>query len=125
MPHTCVHCSAIYEDNAAETVKGCSKCGSRFFFYTSQDKVEKIKQAKNVVKELSIEDKEQVEQDVRDIAGIEDEQTPIVLDFEAIRVLRPGKYMLDLSRLFQEVNPLVIKLDDGKYFIDLATNGKK
>lgn len=124
MPSTCVHCSAIYEDGAPETTKGCAKCGSRFFFYTSQDKVDKIKQAKAVSVELSSEDKEQVEQDVRDIAGIEDEQAPIVLDFEAIRVLRPGKYMLDLTRLFQEVNPLVIKLDDGKYFIDLATNSK-
>lgn len=125
MPQTCVHCSTIYEDNAPETIKGCAKCGSRFFFHTSQDKVDKIKQAKIVSQELTLEDKEQVEQDVREIAGIEDEQAPIVLDFEAVRVLRPGKYMLDLTRLFQRVNPLVIKLDDGKYFIDLTTNSKK
>jgi len=47
-----------------------------------------------------------------------------VLDIEAIRVLKPGKYELDLVHLFKK-DPLIIKLDEGKYIIDIAQAFKK
>jgi len=53
-----------------------------------------------------------------------DSDQPVVLDLEAIRVMRPGKYELDLVHLFKN-EPLIFKLEDGKYMIDLVTSFDK
>jgi len=53
------------------------------------------------------------------MVGEEADDSPVILDFESIRVLKPGKYELDLVQLFQK-NPLIFKLDDGKYIIDVV-----
>ena len=50
---------------------------------------------------------------------------PIILDFESIKILSPGKYELDLVNLFNKKQPLIYKLEDGKYMIDLIETFKK
>ena len=121
MPNQCVHCSKIYGDGAEEILKGCSKCGSRFFFYMSEEKLRKLKDSREVEESnLTKSEKDQIERDVRDIAGIEDEEAPIVLDFETVKIIKPGKYILDIANLFSKERPLVYKLEEGKYIIDLA-----
>ena len=123
MPNQCVHCSKMYEDDAEELLKGCSKCGSKFFFYINEEKMNKIKATEEnaLASDLSSKEKKQIEQDVRDIVGIEDEETPIILDFESVKIIKPGKYLLDIGNLFSKKRPLVYKLEDGKYIIDLAS----
>ena len=46
------------------------------------------------------------------------------LDFESVKVLKPGKYVIDIAKLFEKNKPRVYKLEDGKYLIDLANFGK-
>ena len=141
MPNKCIHCSEVYPDGASQALEGCSKCGSRFFFFISTDKYNKILSAKtipeqpkldeipqtaqetlNLIEELSTEDKKHMEQDVRDIMGIEDIEAPVILDLETVKVTSPGKYLLDIPNLFSKERPLVYKLEDGKYVIDLAAS---
>lgn len=121
MPNQCVHCSKIYSDGAQEILSGCSKCGSRFFFYMSEEKLNKMKSQKVEEIQLTPSEKKQIEHDVRDIARIDDDETPIVLDFETVKVIKPGKYILDIANLFNKERTLVYKLEDGKYIIDLAS----
>lgn len=121
MPNQCVHCSEIYDDGDEAVLKGCRKCSSKFFFYLSSEKLEKINENKEEIVELTKSEKIQIEQDVRDIAGIEDDETPIILDFESVRIIKPGKYVLDIANLFSKERPLVYKIEDGKYIIDLAS----
>lgn len=121
MPHQCVHCSEVFPEGSAEVLQGCSKCGGRFFFYLTEEKLKKMREKKEEEVQLSTTEKKQVEKDVRDIVGAnEDDDTPIVLDFESIKVLKPGKYLLDLHNLFNRERPLVYRLEEGKYFIDLT-----
>jgi len=68
---------------------------------------------------LTVSEKRQVEADIRDIAGVEDEEKPVFLDFESIKIVKPGKYLLDISKLFETDKPRVYQLEDGKYVIDL------
>lgn len=120
MPHQCVHCGNSYDDGSREVLHGCT-CGSKFFFYLTAEKLTKIHQSKQEPIALTSEEKEQIESDVRDIIGVsEDEDTPIVLDFESIRVLKPGKYVIDLHHLFNKDKPLVYTLEEGKYIVDLV-----
>ena len=122
MPHQCVRCSKFYDDGAKEILEGCS-CGGKLFFFISKEKMESLKKAKTLEK-LSDKDKAQIEKDVFDIVGTrrEDDQ-PVILDFEAIRVMNPGQYEIDLVHLFKG-DPVIFKLEEGKYVIDLAESFK-
>jgi predicted nucleic acid-binding Zn-ribbon protein len=62
-----------------------------------------------------------VEEDVRSILHIEDESKPVVLDIESVRVLKPGKFEIDLVSLMNR-KPIVFKLEEGKYIIDLESS---
>ncbi len=118
MPHQCVRCNTFYEDGAQELLKGCN-CGGRLFFFIKKEKLEDMKKITEEAN-LTSKDKEQIEQDVFDLVGSEiDRDQPVILDLEAIRVMRPGKYELDLVHLFKG-DPLVFKVEDGKYMIDLV-----
>jgi len=121
MPHQCVRCNTIYSDGASEILKGC-KCGAKLFFYIRKKNLEEGKQ---LLTKLSTEEKKQVEDDVKELIGLEKEpDKPVVLDLESIRILKPGKYELDIVHLFKK-DPLVFKLEEGKYVIDLLQAFKK
>ncbi len=115
MPHQCVKCSRIIPVGNKELLEGCGSCGGHFFFYIRDDQLEKIKE-KPV--EIPEEEKETVEKDIREMAGITDEETPVILDLESVRVTGEGKFEIDLVNLFDKNRPLIYKLEEGKYIID-------
>ena len=121
MPHQCVHCSEMYPAGSKELLEGCKKCNGHFFFYIRDEQFNKIKE--NPI-EIPDEEKGQIEKDIREMAGITDEEAPVVLDIESIRVTGDGKYELDVVNLFSKNRPLVYKLEEGKYIIDLTTTLK-
>ena len=123
MPHQCVHCGKIYETASNELLSGCS-CGSRFFFFIKQKQFEDLKIKKMPV-DLGGMDKKQVEKDVREMIGIEEEDVPIILDLESVRVVSPGKFEIDVVNLFNKKRPLIFKLEEGKYIIDLSSTFRR
>ena len=122
MPHQCVRCNKIYEDASKEILKGCD-CGGKFFFFIKKDALKK--KQKEIA--LSKEEREQIEKDACDIIGVDkdDLEHPVVLDLETIHILQPGKFEVDIVKLFNKGNPLVYKLEEGKYMIDLAESFKR
>ena len=123
MPYKCVHCSKLYSDGSGEVLTGCSQCGRKFFFYIKEENLKQMLEHKEAEPELTFIEKKQIEEDVREIAGIEDEETPVFLDFESIKVVKPGKYLIDLTKLFSG-KLQVYQLEDGKYIVDLASSVK-
>ncbi len=117
MPHQCVKCGTIFKDGSNDLLKGCENCGSKFFFYV---KKESLEQAKEITSKLTVEEKKQIESDVMEIIGDNQEDHPVVLDLESIRIVKPGKYELDLVDLFKG-KPLVYNLDEGKYLNDIPS----
>ena len=124
-PHQCVHCGKVYPDAAEELLKGC-ECSSHFFYYIKKEFAKKAEEHIQVkIEQLDKLDKKKVEKDVREIMGIEEaEDVPVILDLESIRILKPGKYELDVVNLFSKKRPLIYKLEEGKYIIDLASTIK-
>ncbi len=118
MPHQCIRCSRIIPAGSKEILEGCEECGSHFFFYIRDEQLEKLK---NQVIEIPEKEKARVEEDIREIVGIVDEQAPVILDIESIRVTGEGKFELDIAKLFRKDRPLIYKLEEGKYIIDLAS----
>ena len=121
MPHQCVRCSRIIPTASREILEGCEECGSHFFFYIREDQLEKIQS--QIVK-IPQKEKARVEEDIREIVGIVDEQAPVILDVESIRVTGEGKFELDIAKIFKKDRPLIYKLEEGKYIIDLASTLK-
>lgn len=116
MPHQCVRCGAMYEDGSKAILEGCT-CGGRFFFFIKQ----KVADAKDVPLQLTQEEKEHIEQDVYDLIGNDiDRSKPVVLDLESIKIVKPGHYELDLVNILKQ-NPLIYKLEEGKYIIDIPS----
>ena len=123
MPHQCVRCNTFYDDGAIEILKGC-KCGGKLFFYIKKEKLEKARKAAESVK-LTAKEKEQIEDDVFELVGVDkNRDEPVVLDLESIRIKKPGQYELDLVHLFKG-EPLIFKLAEGKYMIDLVESFKR
>ena len=122
MPHQCVKCNKIYDDGSTDILKGC-ECGGKFFFFIKKEALKNKK--KQVV--LNKEEREQIENDACEIIGVNKDELehPIVLDLETIHILQPGKFEVDIVKLFNKNNPLVYKLEEGKYMIDLAESFKR
>jgi len=119
MPHQCVHCSKIIDVGSKEIFEGCNNCKGKFFFYIRDEQISKLKEEKEApVPEFNTIDKKQVEEDVRSILKIEDDEKPVILDLESVRTLAPGKYEFDIVSLINK-RPIVFKLSEGKYIIDL------
>ena len=121
MPHQCVRCSRIIPVGSKEILEGCAECKSHFFFYIRDDQLEKIQ---SQIIEIPEKEKAKVEEDIREMVGITDEQTPVILDVESIRVTGEGKFELDIAKIFRKDRPLIYKLEEGKYIIDLASTLK-
>lgn len=124
MPHQCTHCGKLFPDASEELLKGCS-CGSRFFYYIKQEKFEELlnPKTKEIIAELDKSDKSQIEKDIREITGLDEEpEKPVVLDLESVRVIKPGKFEIDIINMFSKRRPLIYKLEEGKYIIDLAAS---
>jgi predicted nucleic acid-binding Zn-ribbon protein len=116
--HQCVHCGKMYPAGSKELLEGCSNCGSHFFFYIKDEQLEKMRQSPM---EIPLEDKNQIEKDIREMAGITEEDVPVILDIESVRVTGSGKFEIDLVNVFNKKRPLIYKIEEGKYIIDLAS----
>ncbi len=117
MPHQCVKCGNLHEDAAPELLKGCT-CGGKFFFFI---KKENLNEMQKEAEKLSSSERQEIVEDIMDIIGPDfDSSMPVVLNLESIRIKKPGKFELDLVKLFKG-EPLVYKIEEGKYFIDLPS----
>ena len=116
--HQCVKCGTLHDDGSQDLLKGCS-CGGKFFFFI---KKEHLEEAKEITENLSDKEKDQIKKDVLDIVGLDFvDDNPVILDLESIKVMKPGKYDIDLIHLFKGM-PLVYRLEEGKYIIDIASS---
>ncbi|MBU2639407.1 MAG: Zn-ribbon domain-containing protein [Nanoarchaeota archaeon] len=115
--HQCVKCNKIFEDGSGDLLKGCSGCGGKFFFYIKKQHLEEVQEE---VTKLTFKEREKIQRDVFDIVGakLEDDK-PVVLDFESIKVLKPGKFEVDVVNLMKG-KPVIFRMEEGKYVIDLA-----
>ena len=125
MPHECVKCGKVYSDDSKAVLEGCG-CGSRFFFYIKEEKYEQLKdKSEEVRKTLSKHEIKEMEKDVRTLLDKEGEEKHIVvLDIETIRMTKPGVYEIDVAALL-EGKPIVIRVAEGKYRIDLESAFKQ
>ena len=116
MPNKCTKCGKIHPDNADYLMDGCDKCGGKFFFYIREDMLENLEKD---IEKLTKREITEIESDVRGILPGLNKGDAVALDLEAVRVMKPGKYLIDITTLFNQ-KPIVIKVGPGKYKLDLS-----
>ena len=113
MPHQCLSCERIYDNTSDVIIKGCPDCGKKLFLF-----IKKVPEEKKEI-ELSNNEKEIILQELDGIIDIEEIDVPIVLKLENVRIIAPGKYEIDINQLMKKEKPLIYKVQDGTYVIDL------
>ena len=113
MPHQCLKCDSIYDNTSDVILKGCPKCGNKLFLF-----VKKVPK-QDVAVEISNEQKDLILKEIETISEIKDPEAPVILKLENIKVLAPGKYEIDINQLMKKEKPVVYKVQDGTYVIDL------
>ena len=119
MAHQCVRCNTFYDDGDDIILKGCP-CGAKLFFYVKNPDELKNRE----LPEIDRSEAKRIEEDIKEIMGVREITTPVVLDLENIRVSGHGKYDIDLVKLFKG-EPLVYKIEEGKYMIDLPESFRR
>jgi predicted nucleic acid-binding Zn-ribbon protein len=118
--HQCVHCGEFYPDGSKELLEGCDKCKSHFFFYIRDDYFNRLKEERKLpFQQVTEKEKIGIEKDIRDIIGIKEEE-PVILDIESVRIIKKGKFEIDITKVLRKDIPIIYKLEEGKYIIDLS-----
>ena len=118
MPHKCTQCGREFRDGSVEILRGCPSCGGKKFLYVS----DRVRNA-DVLEEKSITDiAQETKQEVLEVKsqGPASRPTDILERVESVRIVSRGKYELNLDRLAKSQD-LIIRVDDGKYMLDLPS----
>jgi predicted nucleic acid-binding Zn-ribbon protein len=113
MPHQCLGCDKVYDNSSNAIITGCPDCGKKLFLYVKQ-----LPQEKEQI-EISKENKELILKEVESMIEIDEINQPIILKLENVRVLAPGKYEIDINQLMKKNKPIIYKIQEGTYVIDL------
>lgn len=115
MPHKCLRCNKIYEDNDSSVIRGC-ECGSIFFFYIrDRNEVEKLQEIQQTLEaqktnlEFELEKEFIKSQNDKNHFGVETIKNPI-----------DGVYEINLDALMKK-QPLVILKHGSTYIIHLPS----
>jgi predicted nucleic acid-binding Zn-ribbon protein len=101
-------------------VSGCDVCGCKFFLYLREDPGQETQEIEELIKTFTARTMQEMERGVREVVPEPEKSETVILDIEAIRVLSPGKYMIDVQNLFTQ-RPVIIRTGPGKYRLDLST----
>lgn len=123
MPHKCVKCGSVFEENDPSIIRGCTKCGSVFFLFIRTQK--DFEEVRAIQDELKAKDTTLEEEIVRqiEVKKIEKEvkgkkaQKKIRKKFEieTLRIPKEGVYEINIDALMNR-KPLII-LERGKTYI--------
>jgi len=91
--HQCIKCGAKFKGSAEEILNGCPKCGSKYFKFKSDGKVEKIEEVK----------KDSIETIMVKKPGIYEVNLAPLLEKDSIIVSdEEGKYVIDINFLLKK-----------------------
>lgn len=129
MPHQCMNCDRLYEDDADELVDGC-ECGSTLFLYQKSFDDESVEEDDGgevrAEPPEEVPEKDEIMEEIDDfLASIKGKEsgagdTKIRFDLQSIRVLEEGVYEINLKKLLDEV-PLIVEVKDGNYHLHLPS----
>ncbi len=134
MPHKCTNCEHVIPDESEDLLSGCPDCGTQSWEYVVKEKSEskKIKEDKSqkaarteFVDSTNLPSSNIVEglqsHTTKTIDNISEIQEQLNNQYEGIKIVRNGKYKINLTELYRG-NDYIIELDDnGAYTVKKAS----
>ncbi len=116
MPHKCLNCGKVLDEDSEELMEGCSSCGQKLFVFEGEGKKISKDQRNGIVKDVeefmdSLEEEEDVKKRLKEA---------MKFDLESIKVKEPGVYEINLRKLLEEI-PLIVEMKEGEYYIYLPS----
>ncbi|MFP4115816.1 MAG: Zn-ribbon domain-containing protein [Candidatus Aenigmatarchaeota archaeon] len=116
MPHKCLNCGKVLDEDSDELMEGCSNCGQKLFVYEEGKKKMDEGERETIVQDVeefidSLEEEEEAKERLKDA---------MEFDLESIKVEEPGVYEINLRKLLEEV-PLIVEMKEGEYYIYLPS----
>ncbi len=91
--HRCIKCVQEYQDSEDLILKGCPKCGSKFFEFHQEGKVKEIKEIKgNSVETIMVKEHGVYEVNLESLIS---DESVIISDEE-------GKYLIDINYILKK-----------------------
>ncbi|MFA0833737.1 MAG: Zn-ribbon domain-containing protein [Methanobacterium formicicum] len=91
--HRCIKCGQEYEDSEDLILKGCPNCGSKFFEFHQEGKVQEIKEIKgSSVETIMVKEHGVYEVNLQSLMA---DESVIVSDEE-------GKYLIDINYILKK-----------------------
>ncbi len=110
MPHRCMNCGKIYEEDSEELVEGCS-CGSSVFMFEKEAEGEK---------ELEDDVLREVDDLIKKIKDDEETDKELVIDPKTIHIEEEGVYSINLKKLLDN-EPIILEVKNDRYYLHLAS----
>lgn len=110
MPHRCMNCGKVYDEDAEELIEGC-ECGSSVFVFEKSEGEKKSEvEEDDVLKE--------VDDFLKKIKGSDDSE--LVIDPKSIEIEEEGVYSIDIKKLLDD-EPIIVEVKDSRYYLHLAS----
>jgi predicted nucleic acid-binding Zn-ribbon protein len=124
MPHRCVKCGKEYKEASFEVLKGCEQCGGKKFLYTRAHPAgEPARSAARPVKAEKPEPSPPVSDTGKEPAlpekKVDSAPVPQGDRVESIRIVSPGTYELNITKMAESDERVVATGGDGSYMVDL------
>ena len=110
MPHRCMNCGILHEDESKELIEGC-QCGSSLFMYESSDQD---------TGETEVEQAQEIVEDAVRSGPSDTENVKFKFNLDSIAVQEEGVYDINISKLLDEV-PIIVKKQEGSYHLHLPS----
>ena len=146
MSHKCLRCSAIYQDNDPDILRGCNKCGSIFFLFMKSPaeaqeikQIEKELQSQNTSLEVELTKKIEEQKSIVAEKKVEEERIPVAarlqskqvksavkrirtmkFGIETLRIPQEGVYEINIEALMKK-RPMVVLEKGSIYLIHLSS----
>lgn len=126
MPHRCVKCGKEYKDASFEVLKGCEQCGGKKFLYTrvqpaGEPARKPARSAKAGAPEPSVPVTDTGKKPVVPEKKVDSHPAPEGDRVESIRIVSPGTYELNISKMAESDERVVATGGDGSYMVDLIS----
>lgn len=132
MPHRCLGCGKHFEDGSKKILEGCPECKGETFLFIQEEvekkfenpeevDLEKIKKQKRKKQKQQKEKGKQKELEKKQKKDKKQEQDKNTVykklgeQFEGVKIIEPGSYELNLTKLYERDEKIIALEEDGRY----------
>lgn len=140
MPHRCQNCTEVIEDESDAVLDGCPDCGNQSWEYiasestntdqaqtTQENQSQKAARTEFVDQEslpskTAADSLQSPQTGISKVDDAEEVRKQLNDQFDGIRVVKQGRYKINLTQLYQDSGVIVTVDESGRYTVERPTH---